>query len=117
MKSHIFIFWNQKLLLDNSNNSLFSTYVNTCILFVGKKEEGRREWWEVVSIGFPFGGLGEPNIYHNLGDFTRNGDFTWREFVWVINNYISQEMIMWSDGGCPMFLGYKGRGILNLITF
>ena len=24
---------------------------------------------------------------------------------------------MWSDGGCPMFLGFKGRGILNLITF
>ena len=20
-------------------------------------------------------------------------------------------MIMWSDGGCPMFLGFKGRGI------
>jgi len=22
--------------------------------------------------------LGEPNIYHDLGDFTRIGDFTWR---------------------------------------
>ncbi len=21
--------------------------------------------------------LGEPNIYHDLGDFTRIGDFTW----------------------------------------
>ena len=26
----------------------------------------------------PIGGLGEPNIYQNLGDFTRIGDFTWR---------------------------------------
>jgi hypothetical protein len=27
---------------------------------------------------FTFDGLGEPNIYQNLGDLTRNGDFTWR---------------------------------------
>ena len=27
---------------------------------------------------FPIIGLGEPNIYHNYGDFTRIGDFTWR---------------------------------------
>ena len=27
---------------------------------------------------FPIGGLGEPNIYQNLGDFTRSGDFNWR---------------------------------------
>ena len=26
---------------------------------------------------FPIGGLGEPNIYHDLGDFTIIGDFTW----------------------------------------
>jgi len=26
---------------------------------------------------FPIGGLGEPNIYQNLGEFTRIGDFTW----------------------------------------
>jgi hypothetical protein len=26
----------------------------------------------------PFSELGEPILYHNLGDFTRNGDFTWR---------------------------------------
>ena len=37
-----------------------------------KKEEGLRGWlWVDVSLGFPFGGLGEPNIYHNLGEFTR----------------------------------------------
>jgi len=34
--------------------------------------------------------LGEPNIYHDLGDFTRIGDFTWRvsdceELVGVIH--------------------------------
>jgi len=23
-------------------------------------------------------GLGEPNIYHDLGDLTRIGDFTWK---------------------------------------
>ena len=27
---------------------------------------------------FHINGLGEPNIYHNLGDFTRIGEFTWR---------------------------------------
>ena len=27
---------------------------------------------------FPISGLGEPNIYQNLGDLTRTGDFTWR---------------------------------------
>jgi len=26
---------------------------------------------------FPIGGLREPNIYHDLGDFTIIGDFTW----------------------------------------
>ena len=25
----------------------------------------------IFFIGFPIGGLGEPNIYQNLGDFTR----------------------------------------------
>ena len=43
-----------------------------------KREEGLRGGWVGVSIGFPFGGLGEPNIYQNLVYFTRNGDFTWR---------------------------------------
>jgi len=28
---------------------------------------------------FPISGLGEPNIYQNMGDFTRMWDFTWRE--------------------------------------
>jgi len=27
---------------------------------------------------FPIVVLGEPNIYHDSGDFTRIGDFTWR---------------------------------------
>jgi len=26
---------------------------------------------------FPIESLGKPNIYHDLGDFTRIGDFTW----------------------------------------
>ena len=26
--------------------------------------------------------LGEPNIYHDLGDFTRIGDFTWKFGGW-----------------------------------
>ena len=37
----------------------------------GKKEEGLRGEWVGVSIGFPFGGLGEPYMYHDLGEFTR----------------------------------------------
>ena len=36
-----------------------------------------------MSHRFPIDGLGKPNIYHNLGDFTRIGDFTWREFYKV----------------------------------
>jgi len=36
----------------------------------------------------PISGLGELNIYHDLMNFTRMGDFTWREsdcveLVWV----------------------------------
>ena len=27
---------------------------------------------------FPISGLGEPNIYHDLGDLTRIVDFTWK---------------------------------------
>ena len=30
------------------------------------------------SIEYPISGLGEPNIYHDSGCITRNGDFTWR---------------------------------------
>jgi len=29
---------------------------------------------------FPIGGLGEPNIYHHLVDFTRKGEDCWRSF-------------------------------------
>jgi len=43
--------------------------------------EGRRRIERMMRscfIEFPISGLGEPNIYQNLGDLTRNGDFTWR---------------------------------------
>jgi hypothetical protein len=30
---------------------------------------------------FPIVVLGEPNIYHDSGDFTRIGDFTWRVVI------------------------------------
>ena len=38
--------------------------------------------------------LGEPNIYQNLGDFTRIGDFTWRvsDCEELVGGY-SQEMM------------------------
>ena len=29
---------------------------------------------------FPISGLGEPNIYHHLVDFTRKGEDCWRSF-------------------------------------
>ena len=32
---------------------------------------------------FPIVVLGVPNIYHDSGDFTRIGDFTW-EYVWRV---------------------------------
>jgi len=47
-------------------------------------EERRRNMEKMMSICFTrflISGLGEPNIYHNLGEFTRNGEFTWR-VVW-----------------------------------
>ena len=47
----------------------------------------------ICLIWFPIGVLGEPYIYHNLEDFTRIGDFTWRvsdceELVGVTLHYI-----------------------------
>ena len=34
---------------------------------------------------FPISGLGKPNLYHNLGDFTRMGDFTlWVVIFWIV---------------------------------
>jgi len=43
--------------------------------------------------------LGEPNLYHNLVDFTRIGDFTWRvsDCEELVVGY-SQEMMGWSCG-------------------
>ena len=44
-----------------------------------KKDEVGREWLRVnVSLGFLLVVIGEPNVYQNLGDFTRIYDFTWR---------------------------------------
>ena len=34
---------------------------------------------------FPIVVLGVPNIYHDSGDFTRIGDFTW-EYVWRVSD-------------------------------
>ena len=48
-----------------------------------KKEEGKRGEWVGVSIGFPFGGLWEPNIYHDLGVDYKNGEFTWNFWGWL----------------------------------
>ena len=43
---------------------------------------------------FSIGGLGEPNIYQNLGDLTRIGDFTWRvSDCEELNGSYSQEMM------------------------
>ena len=39
---------------------------------------------------FPISGLGKPKLYQNMWCFTRMGDFTWREFVGVINIYTLQ---------------------------
>jgi len=43
-----------------------------------KKEEGWRGGWGFVSIGFPFGGSGDPNIYHDSGVFYKNVGRLWR---------------------------------------
>ena len=51
-----------------------------------KKEEGlKRGEWVDVSFGFLISGLGEPNIYHDLGEFTRIGGF-YLETVWLVKN-------------------------------
>ena len=49
---------------------------------------------------FLISGLGEPNIYHDLGDFTRIGDFTWRvsDCEELVGGY-SQEMMWLVLGG------------------
>ena len=38
----------------------------------------RERMMSICFTWFPIIGLGEPNIYHYLGDLTRSGDFTWR---------------------------------------
>ena len=45
-----------------------------------KKEEGLK-WgeWVGVSLGFPFGGLGEPKLYQNMWCFTRMWEVSWLE--------------------------------------
>ena len=45
-----------------------------------KKEEGLK-WgeWVGVSIGFPFGGLEEPNIYHDSGVFYKEVGRMWMD--------------------------------------
>jgi len=38
----------------------------------------RERMMSICFTWFPISDLGEPLLYHNLGDFTRSGDFTWR---------------------------------------
>ena len=53
---------------------------------------------------FPISGLGEPNIYHDLGVFYKEVGRLWREYVRVINIYTSQEMIMRGGVRCMFFI-------------
>ena len=46
-----------------------------------KKEEGEERKMSRCFTRFPIVGLGEPNIYQNLGDFTRMRDFSWKVSV------------------------------------
>ena len=43
-----------------------------------KLKRNRENIMSICLTWFPISGLGEPNIYHNLENFTRIGDFTWR---------------------------------------
>jgi hypothetical protein len=46
-----------------------------------KMELKRRRKERIMSrcfTWFPIGGLGEPYMYHDLDEFTRIGDYTWR---------------------------------------
>ncbi len=52
--------------------------MNTNINFLFEEGKRKRLILSTFFIGFPIGGLGKPNIYQNLGGFTRIGDFTWR---------------------------------------
>ena len=52
---------------------------------------------KIISIfltRFPIGGLGEPNIYHDLGEFTRFGDFTRRVVKMIL---LLTEYRYWSN--------------------
>ena len=53
-----------------------------------------------MSHCFPIESLGEPNIYQNLGDFTRMWDFTWRvsdceELVEAITEVVRVGLTEW----------------------
>ena len=45
-----------------------------------EKEEVKRWEWVGFSYSFPISGLEEPNIYQNLGGFTR----IWEDFGWCL---------------------------------
>ena len=71
-----------------------------------EKEEVKRWEWVGFSYSFPISGLGEPNIYHDLGLFYKNMGVTWRlSDLWRISGGYSQVMIG------------VGIGILNYNSF
>ena len=43
-----------------------------------KLKRKRERMMSICLTWFPISGLGEPNIYHDSGCFTRMWDFTWR---------------------------------------
>jgi len=60
------------IVLNYKNVGCFTWRVSDCEELVGGYSQ------EMMGLV-----LGEPNLYHNLGDFTRMWDFTWREFIWL----------------------------------
>ena len=56
----------------------------------GEERRRKERTMSICLTWVPFSELGEPKLYHNLEDFTRIGDFTWRvsdceELVGVTN--------------------------------
>ena len=54
---------------------------------------------------FPIGGLGEPNIYQNMGDLTRSG-----EDCGVVSDCEELVGVTWRVSDCEELVGVTHRG-------
>ena len=112
LENHIYIFWNQKLWVENPklmnmHNRLsiqsifFANYrpiITSCQKFYTLGgEERRRNMEKIMSIcltWFPIGGLGEPYIYHDSGVFYKKWG-SHLETVWLCEELVGVIHRIW----------------------